>query len=241
MLLKDSQSKKWKKCIDKYLGHCTQTSFLNWLHFFEEWKAEFWSFATRITFGTRKIWTNYSSCRPNRARLDPGCGRPGSLAAGMVIYNLLEPPFPSLFLKSQFLGNLVISPLCVRLSLVLVPWCRYLTWNTATWPGFLTRVCQNEVPVNLGSLSLALQTAPHAPCSSSLLCCYPDIFTGDTKCSTELFFSPGSTQNTEKWHDASQPRGHIPVKREWSLPVLLLAVGLTYNLSTTQIFILQRC
>lgn len=97
VLLKDSLSKKKRnKWVDKYLGHCTQTSFLNWMNFFEEWEVEFWSFATRITFGTRKIWINYSSCRPNHAGLDPECGRPGSLAAGMLIYTLLEPPLSQL-------------------------------------------------------------------------------------------------------------------------------------------------
>lgn len=112
-----------------------------------------------------------------------------------------SPPFPSLFLQSPFLGNLVINPLCVRLSLFLVPRCRYLTWN-----GSLSRVCQHEVPVNLGSLSLA-RTALHA----HHLCCAVTqtghTSTGDSKCSTELFCSPGSTQNTEKWHDPSQPHG----------------------------------
>lgn len=73
-------------------------------------------------------------------------------------------PFPSLFLQSQFLDNIVVSPLCVRLSLFSVPWCRHLTWN-----GSLSRVCQNEVPVNSGSLCTNT-----IPCSLSLLCCYPD-------------------------------------------------------------------
>lgn len=170
------------------------------MNFFEKWKDEFWSFATRITFGTRRIWTNCSSCRPNHAGLDPECGRPGSLATGL--YPAGAPPFSSIFLQPQILDNLVISPLCVRLSLFLVPRCRYLSWN-----GSWSRVCQNEVPVfNLGNLSLA-QTALHARC----LCCAVTqtghASTGDTKFSTELFFSPGSTQNTEKWHDPSQPHG----------------------------------
>lgn len=207
MLLKDSPSKKWNKCIDKYLGHCTQTSFLNWLKFFEEWKAEFWSFATRITFGTRKIWTNYSSCIPNRARLDPGCGRPGSLAAGTLIYSLLEPPFPSSFLQSQFLGNLVIGPLCVRLSLFLVPWCRYLTWNTDTWPGSLNRVCQNEVPVNLGRLSLA-QTALHA---HHLCCAVTQTFLQETP---NAALSSSFPQGVPK----TQRSGMMPVKHVATTP-----------------------
>lgn len=104
------------------------------------------------------------------------------------------------------------------------------------------KVYQNEVPVTLG-MAVPGSLQPFHGTNTALrahqLCCAitqtGHIYREDSKCITKVFCPPKRYLKYRQYTTQVNQ-----VKREWRLPISL-GQGLTYNLSTTQRFKLQRC